>query len=140
MSNNYRKSIWVPLAVVSVFAATASGAFAGDFSNPVPFSGDDYQSKSEASERNRLAAAAGASSTLLNMGDYYERSQQSKNYNNSIGFDVSVKGDNNVLNLSINNSKIKMTSDGTCQITKNDAVINDPGTGEVTTVQCGEVE
>lgn len=141
MSNNYRKSIWVPLAV-SVFAATASGAFAGDFSNPVPFSGDNYQTQSEASERNRLAVAAGASSTLLYMGDYYERYQRSENLNNSIKFDVILNGDNNTVDLSINDSTITLNSDGNCQTTSNTslAVLNDTGTSEVPTVQCGADE
>lgn len=142
MSNNYRKSIWVPLAVVSVFAATASGAFAGDFSNPVPFSGDNYQTQSEAAERNRLAVAAGASSTLLYMGDYYERYQRSENLNNSIKFDVILNGDNNTVDLSINDSTITLNSDGNCQTTSNTslAVLNDTGTSEVPTVQCGADE
>lgn len=142
MSNNYRKSIWVPLAVVSVFATTASGALAGDFSNPVPFSGDNYQTQSEAAERNRLAVAAGASSTLLYMGDYYERYQRSENLNNSIKFDVILNGDNNTVDLSINDSTITLNSDGNCQTTSNTslAVLNDTGTSEVPTVQCGADE
>jgi len=141
MSNNYRKSIWVPLAV-SVFAAIASGAFAGDFSNPVPFSGDNYQTQSEAAERNRLAVAAGASSTLLYMGDYYDRLQQGEVSASSFYINLNVNGDGNTVDFLIKDTTITLNSDGNCQTTSNTslAVLNDTGTSEVPTVQCGADE
>lgn len=111
-------------------------AFAGDFSNPVPYSVDAQRASRISNENMRLFGGSG--SAPIAYGDYYERYQSGTNWNNAVmsGNTIILNGDNNSVVLTLGDSVITQTSDGTCLSTTN-TFLNNGGTAEMITINCG---
>ncbi len=115
-------------------------SFAGDFSNPVPYSADAQRASRISNENMRLFGGMG-SSVPVAYGDYYERYQSGANWNNAVmsGNTIILNGDNSSIILTTDGSTINQTSNNTCLNTTN-TFLNDGGTTEMQTIDCGTTE
>lgn len=124
--------------IVLLSAATFTmPSFAGDFSNPVPYSVETQRASRIANEHMRLFGGSSGSGPLA-YGDYYERYQSGTNWNNAVqsGNTIILNGDNNSVVLTLGDATITQTSNNACLSTSN-TFLNDGGTAETQTVNCG---
>ncbi len=115
-------------------------SFAGDFSNPVPYSTDSQRAARMSNENMRLYGGM-AGGTPVAYGDYYERYQSGANWNNAVmsGNTIILNGDNNSVVLTLGDSTITQTSNNACLTTSN-TFLNDGGTAQMHTIDCGTVQ